>query len=116
MGSAAPFTPLLPPPPSCSHLFHDGILWVFALHDARLDEVPNAVVASPSCQDGEVGRLLGVLDPLLYPCKRLRKGNNAVWVRGLKGGLGIPCQGYAALSASPAQEQERELEIRSQAL
>jgi len=49
---------------------------VFALHDARLDEVPDAVVAAAAGQDGEVGRLLGVLDPLLYPCKRLRKGNN----------------------------------------
>lgn len=61
---------------SHSHLFHDGILWVFALHDAGLNEVPDAVIAAASSQDGEVGRLLGVLDPLLYTCKRLRKEEN----------------------------------------
>lgn len=75
---------------SHSHLFHDGILWVFALHNARLNEVPDAVIAAASSQDGEVGRLLGVLDPLLYTCKRLRKEKkmNRVWSWGVKRSFG----------------------------
>lgn len=89
------------PGPSCSHLFHDGILRVFALHDAGIDEIPDAVVAAASRQDGEVGRLLSVLEPSLDPCKRLGEKEiiteKEVWIWGLKGVLGNPFQGYAAL-------------------
>lgn len=57
--------PLVLPATRPSHLLHDGLLRVLALHNAGLHEVAHRVVTLAARQDGEAGRGAGVLQPLL---------------------------------------------------
>lgn len=50
----------------CSHLLHDGLLWVLALNDTRLHEVTHRLVTLAARQDAEAGRGTRMLQPLLY--------------------------------------------------
>lgn len=54
------------------YLAHDGVLWVRGLHDGRLHKVPLPVITVTSSDDFQIGRRLGVVEPLLYPSKRLQ--------------------------------------------
>lgn len=54
-----------------SHLLHDGVLRVLALHDARLYEVAHGVITLAPRQDGEVGRGARMIQPLFDTAKGL---------------------------------------------
>lgn len=55
------------------YLVHDGVLRVFGLDDGRLHKVPLLIITPPPSDDFQVGGRLGVIEPLLYPTKRLQE-------------------------------------------
>lgn len=56
-----------------TNLVHDGILRIFGLNDCRLHKVALLIVALSAGNDVQVRRRLGVIEPLLYPTKRLQE-------------------------------------------